>query len=263
MKSVLLCLPILLAFLSQAETIQVRWDFKHVKEGYDYDSRMYFYLDGDSVSCSDIFKLTAKGSANLDVPKGKHVLRVVNYVLYKGTWEMQSLANDYSLDAFASADLDPAQKNLLTLHFDITRNKIKVRTKRVQHPEIDRTVDYSFALDWKFENVQDGYDAPVVFWIYIDGRLACATHESPQSEGGKEMILLPEGKHEIRMEGFVKTKDGFEPYLVKTGYEFDAVVDFSSPKPEFGSLEAEGVQVVVVRFDVLGRIHTGYEPARR
>lgn len=258
MKCVLLGLLILFSFVSHAETVLVRWDFRHVKEGYDYDSRMHFYLDGDSVGCSDIFKLTAKGSANLDVPKGNHVLRVVNYVLYKGKWEMQSLANDYSLDAFVSADLDPDRKNELTLHFDITRNKLKFKTKRIQRPEIDRTADYSFALDWKFENVQDGYDAPVVFWIYIDGRLSYATRESLQSEGGKEIILLPKRKHQIRMEGFVKTEDGFEPYLVKTGYEFDAAVDFSSPKSESGNPETEALRVVVVRFDVLGKISIDY-----
>jgi hypothetical protein len=86
-----------LAF-AQSTPLKVTFKFLNIVEGYDHDCKTEVFIDGESVGESGTVKESAGASFTVNVPVGKHDLKVVNYALYEGTWEEHSIENEYSID---------------------------------------------------------------------------------------------------------------------------------------------------------------------
>jgi hypothetical protein len=108
--------------------LTIAWKYTNVNEGYDYDSRMIVYVDGKQVATSAIFKQSKLGTMVVNVPKGNHEIVVENYALYEGEWELHSIENEYSIDAFYSANMSfEKKKRKITLTFDIKTEETTVK----------------------------------------------------------------------------------------------------------------------------------------
>lgn len=99
--------------------LTVTWIYKNVEEGFDHDNRTEVYVDGNKVGTSDIYKESKKGTMTVMVPAGEHQITIENYAYYEGNWELHSIENNYSVDAFYSINLNFKKKRYINLVFDI------------------------------------------------------------------------------------------------------------------------------------------------
>lgn len=111
-------------------TFTVDWVFVNVIDGYDHNSKMLIYLDGMLVHESSVSPQSKKNSIEITVPKGKHVIEVVNYAFYNGEWQKHTKRNDFSVDAFYKDKLDFRKKpRQLWMLFDINTEEAMIRLK--------------------------------------------------------------------------------------------------------------------------------------
>ncbi|MBI3237971.1 MAG: hypothetical protein HYZ43_03855 [Flavobacteriia bacterium] len=100
--------------------LMVTWIYKNVEEGFDHENRMVVYIDGKKMGTSAIFAESKKGSMTVNVPPGQHDVVIENYAFYEGQWELHSIENNYSVDAFYSTNMIFAKKKRsVNLVFDI------------------------------------------------------------------------------------------------------------------------------------------------
>ncbi|MDH4472958.1 MAG: hypothetical protein QE487_10135 [Fluviicola sp.] len=100
--------------------LTVTWIYKNVEVGYDHENRMIVYVDGKQMGTSAIFAESKKGSMTVIVPPGQHDVVIENYAFYEGQWELHSIENNYSVDAFYSTNMIFAKKKRsVDLVFDI------------------------------------------------------------------------------------------------------------------------------------------------
>lgn len=98
----------------------LNYSFKGIVEGYDHDNKTELYIDGILVATSSVKKETEKNSITVDITKGSHDIKVINYAYYEGTWEEHTIANNYSIDCLYETKMNiTKKKNKLNLLFDI------------------------------------------------------------------------------------------------------------------------------------------------
>lgn len=114
----------------EAVPLIVAWQYLHVIDGYDHDNRMLVYVDGKLAATSAVFRESKKGTVTVDVPFGSHDILIENYAYYEGNWELHSRQNDYSIDAFYTANLAfTKKKRRITMMCNITTESSKVTVK--------------------------------------------------------------------------------------------------------------------------------------
>ena len=96
---------LLICTLAVAQNTQLKVIFKFINlvEGYDHMCKSEVFIDGASVGVSQEVKESAGAGFTVDVPVGKHDVRVVNYADYEGNWEEHTIANEYSIDCIFEA----------------------------------------------------------------------------------------------------------------------------------------------------------------
>jgi hypothetical protein len=117
----------LLAFLlvsglafGQTVALKVTFKFINIVEGYDHDCKTEVLIDGQSVGESPTVKESKGTGFTVQVPTGKHDLRIVNWALYEGEWEQHTIENDYSIDCTYDEAMHSFKKDSkLFLVFDI------------------------------------------------------------------------------------------------------------------------------------------------
>lgn len=101
MKKIAFLFALLLASTlgySQTVALKVTFKFINIVEGYDHDCKTQVLIDGESVGESAVTKESKGSSFEVQVPLGKHDIRVVNWAQYEGEWEEHTVANEYSID---------------------------------------------------------------------------------------------------------------------------------------------------------------------
>lgn len=68
--------------------VTVKWQFKNIVDGYNYDTKTELYVDGQLAATSTVTKESKPNSVSARVTPGVHDIFVVNYALYKGNWEV-------------------------------------------------------------------------------------------------------------------------------------------------------------------------------
>jgi hypothetical protein len=117
MKGLLLVLVLALSGLAigQDGNVTVTVKFTEIEEGYDHLTRDVLYVDGKEVMVSEE-RLESKAiKFTMKVPRGQHTIKIVNWVLYEGTWEENNVANNYSIDAFDEIECKVKKKGKLTV----------------------------------------------------------------------------------------------------------------------------------------------------
>lgn len=57
--------------------------------------------------------------AKLKLPRGTQKIRIENWTLYKGTWELTAIDNSYSIDGFYNGEFTIGKKNTLHVMYDL------------------------------------------------------------------------------------------------------------------------------------------------
>lgn len=100
----------------------VDWSFKNIEEGYDHLSRIDVYVDGQKFSESQSAPQSRPGHLNLDLPEGKHEVKVIALAMWEGQWEEHVIANDYSIDCLWEGSVSGGKP--LKLVFDLDNGTI-------------------------------------------------------------------------------------------------------------------------------------------
>ena len=95
---------------AQTVPLQVSFKFINVEDGYDHLCRTQVLIDGEEVGVSNEVAQTKGATFTVQVPKGSHDLRIVNWARYEGTWEEHTIENNYSLDCVYQEDGHSFQK---------------------------------------------------------------------------------------------------------------------------------------------------------
>lgn len=108
----------------------VDWVFVNIIEGYDHQSKMLIYIDGDLVKESSITRQSKQNSLEIFVPKGRHDIEIVSYALYNGEWQKHTKCNEFSVDAFYKDKLGFRNKpRQLWMLFDINTEEALINLK--------------------------------------------------------------------------------------------------------------------------------------
>ncbi|HNF69440.1 MAG TPA: hypothetical protein PLL28_08700 [Chitinophagales bacterium] len=132
MKSTKIAIIALLAYVGfgfttipggeQQVKVSVGWEFKNLVEGFDHDCKTELYIDGTLVATSSVTKESKANSVSATTSRGKHEIKVINYAFYEGNWEEHTVANNYSIDATYTDNINCKKKNTkIHLIFDIDK----------------------------------------------------------------------------------------------------------------------------------------------
>ena len=117
MKGLLLVLVLGLSGLAigQDGQITLTVQFEDIEEGYDHLTRDVIYVDGKELMVTEERNESKAIKVKIMVPRGKHTIKIVNWVLYEGTWEENKIENNYSIDAFAEIECNVKKKGKLSV----------------------------------------------------------------------------------------------------------------------------------------------------
>lgn len=101
-------------------TLTVGYTFSGIVDGYDHMNKSELYVDGKLVATSSVKEESKPNSVSATVTKGSHNIKVLNYAMYEGEWEVHSIANNYSQDCMYEANVNCKKKNTkIKLLFDL------------------------------------------------------------------------------------------------------------------------------------------------
>lgn len=121
MKGLFLVLFVTLSGLAfgQECKLTVHIEFKGIEEGYDHLTKDELYIDGNLVKTTDERKESQSVDVKINVPRGTHTFKIVNWILYEGTWEQNTTENEYSIDAFGEIECNFRKKGKISVLYDL------------------------------------------------------------------------------------------------------------------------------------------------
>ena len=126
--ALLLVLVFSTAFTPVAKEKQGSLTFKfsviNIVEGYDHESKLVVYEDGNVIGESSVQKESKPNSVTVKLSKGSHNIRAVLSSKYEGNWEDHTIENGYSIDCLFNDEVEIKKKKTITLVFDIDKGTI-------------------------------------------------------------------------------------------------------------------------------------------
>lgn len=223
MKNTLLLLLLMVGgttFAAKTVSLTVEWNFTNVIQGYDHDNKIFVYVDDVFVGESSVYKQTQKASYTVQVPTGNHKIRIEDYALYEGKWELHTKANQYSVDAIYENTFEFKSKASIKLVFDINSETSDVRYSGLK--EATNKGDAKLEITWIYENVQQGYDHDNKMIVFVDGKKVGESGVYLESKKGKYVINVPKGSHKISIENYAFYEGEWELHVIENNYSVDA-----------------------------------------
>jgi hypothetical protein len=199
--------------------LTVKWHFSNVIEGYDHDNKMLVYIDGKLVGESKVFKETAHASFDVEVPKGKHEVKVENYAFYEGKWDVHTKANRYSVDAFYNGSITFSKNTTIDMTFDVDKetSEIQVIGSKVNKPK-----SVPLTVTWIYKNVEEGFDHENRMEVFVDGQKVGTSDVFLESKEGTMTVMVPAGEHQITIENYAYYEGNWELHSIENNYSVDA-----------------------------------------
>jgi hypothetical protein len=85
----------------------------------------------------------------------------------------------------------------------------------------------SLKIDYKFLNIEEGYDHLNKIVVSVDGEEVGASKEQVQSKPGKFTVKIPKGKHEITVMFMAYYEGVWEEHTIENDYSYDCFVEIS------------------------------------
>jgi len=216
------CFAVPVAFGKAPKTVQltINWTFLNVIDGYDHDNKMVVTVDGQKIGESRVFKQTNKSSYTIEISKGKHEIKVMNYAYYNSQWEEHTKANSYSVDAYYEGILDCQGNITLDMTFDIDTESSDIQMSGAKAAK-GSTVPLK--ITWKYTNVNEGYDYDNRMVVYVDGKKVATSAIFLQSKLGTMTVDVPAGNHDILIENYAYYEGTWEVHSIDNDYSIDAI----------------------------------------
>lgn len=130
-NALILCLLFTATSLSAQKMGKLTFDYVtiNIVEGYDHDSRLVVYIDGEKIATSDVHKESDHKKLTVSVTRGKHKVRAVLETLYDGVWEEHIKENEYSVDSEYDSELTIKKKMTIIMKMDIDKEATSIQIK--------------------------------------------------------------------------------------------------------------------------------------
>jgi glutaredoxin-related protein len=199
--------------------LTVKWHYANVNEGYDHDSKMLVYIDGKLIGESKVFKESAHASYDVQVPRGKHDVKIENYSFYEGKWDIHTKENRYSLDAFYNGKIAFSKSTTIDMNFDVAEETTEINvvgSKEIKPKAVPLTVT------WIYKNVEEGYDHDNRMEVFVDGKKVGTSDIFKESKKGTMTVMVPAGEHEITIENYAYYEGNWELHSIENNYSVDS-----------------------------------------
>lgn len=101
-------------------TLQVKWVFKGIEEGFDHKTKGILSIDNEPLHTTGVALQSKPQNFSVSVPKGKHTLKLMLLAEYEGKWEEHIKANNYSIDCMVEQAFDfSSAAHTLEVVFDL------------------------------------------------------------------------------------------------------------------------------------------------
>lgn len=213
MKSIFLLSVLLLGSLQlfSQNTIQLKWKFINVEDGYDHNNKVQVYVDNELTATSGSFLESEVSSCSFDVSSGSHDIKMVWLAYYNGVWEEHTVENDYSIDCIYSLKKSFSKSEQVGVIWDLDgdafappvivwgKKSAKMFKGEKSAKSSSSSENINLTVNWKFANVIDGYDHQSRIVVYADGRQLGVSNASLGSKGGTYTIKVPKNTQTLRV----------------------------------------------------------------
>ncbi|AEA42613.1 hypothetical protein [Fluviicola taffensis] len=216
---------------SKDKTVLVEWKFNGIASGFDHLNRLKVFIDGIDQPISEEVLQSNLGKYELKISKGIHKIQLINEAFYNGKWQDHTFKNEFSMDAICEFELNADEVGKVRVVFDLD-GKPTLLTQFDKKGQLIQPKLIGFKgkhvpliIDWKFINIESGYDHLSRICIYVDDVKFATSIESLESVGGVFEVMIPKGEHYIRIVSECKGKSGWQEHTIVNDYSTDALLD--------------------------------------
>jgi len=233
LNSFLTCVFVLL-FLnahSKEHLVILEWKFNGIETGYDHLNRSKIYIDGKELRVSNSVHQSEWGSYQLNLTKSTHKIKLVNEAFYEGKWKEHTFENEFSINAICEFDLNAKGISKVQIVFDLNSKPTSITffdKKGLEikpNPIVFKGKFLLLSIDWKFINIEPGFDHLSRFCIYVDDVKLFTSTEFSESTGGLFEVMIPKGEHQIRIVGECLRNSTWQEHTILNDFSVDVVLE--------------------------------------
>nr|WP_294860167.1 hypothetical protein [uncultured Fluviicola sp.] len=214
---------------SKKQLLVLEWKFNGIEEGYDYLNRSKIIVDGEEMPVSKSFRQSEWGSYELRLSKSTHKIKLINQAYCKGMWMEHAFENEFSIDAVCEFGMNGKEVSKVQIVFDLNGKPTSITRFDKKGLEIKPLVfkgkHLPLTIDWKFINIEPGFDHLSRFCIYVDDMKLVTSNESLESAGGSFEVMIPKGKHQIRIVSECLRNSIWQEHTILNDFSVDVVLE--------------------------------------
>lgn len=219
---------------SKDQLVILEWKFNGIEQGYDHLNRSKLIVDGEIMPVSKSFHQSEWGNYRLSLSKNvNHRIQLINEAYYNGCWVEHTFENDFSINARCEFEVNPKEVSKVQVEFNLDGAEVSIIRFDKQGIDLSKKrvllkgKHYTMTVQWKFTNVEEGYDHRSRMLVFVDELEYGASGESIESAGGAFELLIPKGQHRIRIvnQSFVDSK--WQDHTILNNYSVEAVYEKS------------------------------------
>ena len=102
-------------------SVTINFTFTGIVDSCNYINRIQVYVDGVKMITSTEKKQSEPNSVTFAVKKGNYKIKVIDEVLFQGSWEEHTIANNYNIDAVYESNIQIKGNITFNLLFDLDK----------------------------------------------------------------------------------------------------------------------------------------------
>lgn len=218
---------------SKNQWVILEWKFKGIEEGYDHLNRSKLTVDGIDLPVSDSCLQSNWGVYSLKLSRTTHTIKFINEAFYGGKWVEHTFENKFSINAVCEFDVDAKAVSKVQIEFDLNAASVSIVQFDLSGNALVETEKkatfkgkhYPMEIDWRFKNVESGYDHVSRMQVFVDDVEYGTSEQSVESMGGKFLLKIPKGMHRIRIVNQSLIAGGWQDHTIVNNYSVEAVYE--------------------------------------
>ncbi len=216
---------------SKEQLVTLEWKFNGIEAGYDHLNRSKIYIDGKELPISKSYHQSEWGSYQLSLAKSPHTIKLVNEAFYEGRWREHTFENEFSIDAVCEFQLNGKGISKVQIVFDLNskptsitrfdKKGLEIKPK----PIVFKGKQLPLAIDWRFINIEPGFDHLSRFCVYVGDVKLFTSAEFLESAGGSFKVMIPKGEHQIRIVSECLRNSIWQEHTILNDFSVDVVLE--------------------------------------